>query len=72
MGMTRQKCRSCQGNHGVQVHVEATNPRGATRVWTVIVCRDCWRAWEAMLDVASLGYQPTNDDHGQLSMVWLV
>jgi hypothetical protein len=31
--------------------------KGTTRQWHVVVCRDCWRAWEALLDSATEAIQ---------------
>jgi hypothetical protein len=31
--------------------------RHISRQWIVVVCRDCWRAWEALLESASEGIQ---------------
>jgi hypothetical protein len=52
----RQNCRSCQSRNGQELLVDVTH-RGMRRRWRVQVCRDCWRAWEAILEAAALDVQ---------------
>lgn len=50
------RCRSCDGQGAEAVDIDVTHRRARLR-WTVNVCRDCWRAWEALLDGAQVGAQ---------------
>ena len=50
-------CRAC-GGHGAQQIIVMASKRGLTREWHAVVCRACWRAWEAMLDAGSPYTQP--------------
>lgn len=48
-------CRICREKFGTGLTVTATRSH-RSREWALIVCRDCWRVFEAMLDEGTLGY----------------
>lgn len=50
------RCKSC-GGLGARRMVIVVSHRHISRQWIVVVCRDCWRAWEALLESASEGIQ---------------
>lgn len=50
-------CRSCHQRRGLRMEVECTYG-SQKQLWVVEICRDCWRAWEALLDQAMVGKQP--------------
>lgn len=56
--MADVRCRACEEHRGVELTVQVSRPRTGAMQWRVVVCRDCWRAWEAMLDAAAVGVQP--------------
>jgi hypothetical protein len=49
--MTR--CRVCDRNERAKVIEVRASRVGEARVWNVMTCRDCWRAFEAMLDAGT-------------------
>lgn len=63
--MPRSNCRVCEARprHVITVTVERGPYR---RMWSVGVCRDCWRAFEAMLDEGALGMQASLADQERL------
>lgn len=70
-----RKCRSCDRD-GASVLAVTVVHRRMSRLWRVVVCRDCWRAFEALLDGAcyavqdSLGVVPTAGANLPLSWLW--
>lgn len=49
------RCRACdrRGARDLDVTCRVGN---ASRVWRLQLCRDCWRAWEATLDIGSASW----------------
>jgi hypothetical protein len=55
--MTTRRCRACDSAPARSVHIRVS-VRHQVMEWRCVLCRDCWRAWEAMLDSASEATQP--------------
>lgn len=45
----QRDCLVCEGRAGREVNV-TVSVNGQAHQWRLLVCRDCWRAFEAMLD----------------------
>lgn len=61
-----QRCKVCN-MPGARRMVVTVSHRGICRRWHLLVCRDCWRAWEATLDTGTEAIQDmlrsaVNDD----------
>jgi hypothetical protein len=63
-------CRVCGKAPGVAFEVSARR-RGIARVWSVEVCRDCWRVFEAMLEEGCRGMQPQLTASGRNALWFL-
>lgn len=71
IGMKQALCQGCNERPGVAISVEAIRGN-AHRVWLVRVCRDCWRAFEALLDGAMLARQPGLLEDGTKRSTWFL
>lgn len=66
------RCRSCDKVGEVYTPEIHVSYRRVQRVWRVRVCRDCWRAWETLLDGACLNMQPGLPENEGRSAVWFL
>jgi hypothetical protein len=55
--MSKLLCRQCDGDNPKYVRVELSVLK-RTRAMHLLICRDCFRTLEALLETASSGAQP--------------
>lgn len=49
-------CRICGEPRAESVRMSATH-RPFTREWTLLICRNCWRTWEGLMEVGAIYIQ---------------
>lgn len=63
-------CRSCERRPATSPITLTAHCRGRAREWRVQVCTDCWRAFEAVIEVAAIAVQAQLPFVGTASGWW--
>lgn len=65
-------CRACEMRRPIGTFEVRVAFQHKVRAWRVSVCRDCWRAWEALLDQAAGSVQPSFQEVRRPGPAWFV
>lgn len=71
MARSRKPCRVCTESAGQTMQVSVSRA-GAAHTWQLFVCRDCWRAFEAMLDQGAPAQQYDLTNQSGQRPVWFL